>query len=122
MKNILFYTLFIYLYFFNINEIQAKNNSTIAIADSCIEIIFTNGQRLSVKVTNITKDSISYVPCGGDRILKTIDKKRLRKINISPKYVQNQSPNTLTQTLIIILLILTAVVAVFFLYFIFVLF
>lgn len=107
MKNILKILIFICLFFVGISEGKAKSRHMTA-ADSCIDIVFTNGQILSAKIKNVSKDSISYIACNGNASLKTIDKRRVKKINISQERV-NYRPNQYTETLITVYSILAGV-------------
>lgn len=107
MKNTQQLLIFICLFFVGISESNAKSSTETA-ADSCIDIVFMNGQILSARIKNVSKDSISYITCNGDAGLKTIDKKRVRKINISPQPI-NYKRNQYTETLTIIYAILAGV-------------
>lgn len=107
MKNTQQLLIFICLFFVGISESKAKS-SCMATTDSCIDIVFTNGQILSARIKNVSKDSISYITCSGDAGLKTIDKKRVRKINVSQERT-NYKPNQYTEMLTIVYAILAGV-------------
>ena len=110
MKNTLQILIFICLFFVGISESKAKSRHTTA-TDSCIDIVFTNGQILSAKIKNVSNDSISYIACSGNASLKTIDKRRVKKINISQERV-NYRPNQYTETLVTVYSILASLVFV----------